>query len=879
MPPGQSRSAYNGAVLETKETPDHGILMALLADQKLGPYEIQSSIGAGGMGEVYRARDPRLGRDVAIKVLPSSFSADADRLQRFAQEARAAAALNHPNILAIFDIGSDRGSPYIVSELLEGETLRERLRSGPLNTRRAIEYGLQITRGLAAAHDKGITHRDLKPENLFITNDGHVKILDFGLAKLTHPESSGESANAPTVQAATEPGLVMGTVGYMSPEQVRGKTADARSDIFAFGAILYEMLSGKRAFRGETSADTMSAILKEDPPQLSETGRIVPPGLERIVNHCLEKNPAQRFQSASDVAFNLESLSDVTTTSKAGVKALKAPARSWLRPVVAALLLVAACTGTYFLGAQRHSISAPSFHRLTYRRGSIVAARFSPDGQTIVYGAALEGNPVELFTTRFDSADSRPLGLGKTELLSISRNGELAVLLSPRAEAFAEFGTLARVSLSGGAPREVLDEVSWADWTPDGSDLAIVRGGGSRLNHLEFPANKVIYQPQGWISHVRFSPRGDLLAFADHIRTGDDGRVVVIDQDGKLKAVSRFYTTVEGLAWSGDGREVWFAASPSGAARALYAMDRSGKERLLLHVPGTLTMHDVARDGRVLLTEDNTQIQMQALAPGESSEKNLSWFDWSGADDLSPDGKTLIFDETGEGAGGKYGVYLRKSDGSPAVRLGDGDFPALSPDGKWVAALDLSSPTQIELLPTGIGQPRRLTNDALTHTRVAWVPDGSGLIYVAAEPNQLHRSYWMDLNGKSRPITPLGTAGLLVTPDSKFLLATDGERKRWLYPLAGGEPVPFSVNLDADDLVVRFDPDGKSILVRHRGVPAKIERFFLNSGQREPVRQISPSDPAGVQDIINVRFSADGKSYAYSYLRSLSDLWVVDGLK
>lgn len=415
--------------------------MALTSGTILGPYKIQAPLGAGGMGEVYRARDPRLGRDVAIKVLPSSFSADGDRLQRFTQEARAAAALNHPNILAIFDIGDDRGSPYVVSELLEGETLRERLRPGPLNTRRAIDYGLQVTWGLAAAHDKGITHRDLKPENLFITNDGHVKILDFGLAKLTRPES-GESGEAPTVQVATEPGLVMGTVGYMSPEQVRGKSADARSDIFAFGAILYEMLSGRRAFSGDTAADTMSAILKEDPPQLSETGRNVPPGLERIVNHCLEKNPAQRFQSAIDVAFNLEALSDVTTASKAGVKAVAAAAQNWRGPGLAILLLIAACTATYFLGARSRGVSAPSFHRLTYRRGSIAAARFSPDGQTIVYGAALEGRPVELFTTRFDSTDSRSLGLGKAELLSISSNGELVVLLNPRSYAFVEKGTL-----------------------------------------------------------------------------------------------------------------------------------------------------------------------------------------------------------------------------------------------------------------------------------------------------------------------------------------------------------------------------------------------------------------------------------------------------
>src|SRR3974390_250064 len=285
---------------------------------KLGPYEIQASVGAGGMGEVYRAHDSRLNRKVAIKVLPTSFSADRDRLQRFSQEARAAAALNHPNILSIFDIGDEQGAPYVVSELLEGETLRERLKSGPLPIRRVIDHAVQVARGLAAAHEKGIVHRDLKPENLFITNDGRVKILDFGLAKLTRPETSDTAdAATQTRQIATDAGTVMGTVGYMAPEQVRGKPADPRSDIFAFGAILYEMLSGKRAFHGDSAADTMSALLKEDPPDLAETNRNVSPALERIVRHCLEKNPAERFQSARDVAFNLDALTNVSTSSRA----------------------------------------------------------------------------------------------------------------------------------------------------------------------------------------------------------------------------------------------------------------------------------------------------------------------------------------------------------------------------------------------------------------------------------------------------------------------------------------------------------------------------------------------------------------------------------
>src|SRR5215510_6729438 len=313
--------------------------MALTPGSRLGPYEILSAIGAGGMGEVYRAKDPRLGRDVAIKVLPSSFSADADRLRRFEQEAKAAGVLNHPNITAVH---------YVVQELLEGETLRSLLSGGKLSTRRAIDYSLQIVHGLAAAHEKGIVHRDLKPENVFVTNDGRVKLLDFGLAKLTHTEEGSGATNLPTATAGTEPGVVLGTLGYMSPEQVRGKPADARSDIFAFGAILYEMLSGKRAFHGDSAADTMSAILTKDPPDLSATNRQIPPGLDRIVRHCLEKDPERRFHSAHDLAFDLEALSDasITAAQGAGTKLARPAPRAWL---IGGLVVVLAALGAVVL--------------------------------------------------------------------------------------------------------------------------------------------------------------------------------------------------------------------------------------------------------------------------------------------------------------------------------------------------------------------------------------------------------------------------------------------------------------------------------------------------------------------------------------------------
>src|ERR1700723_2746168 len=327
--------------------------MTLKTGSRLGPYEILAAIGAGGMGEVYRARDTQLGRDVAIKVLPSFLSADPDRLRRFEQEARATAALNHPNILVVFQFGAHDGVPYLVSELLEGNTLREPLQHGALAIRKAIDCGVQIARGLAAAHEKGIVHRDLKPENVFVTKDGRVKILDFGLARLL-PQHGEVEANAATLTEMSEPGAVMGTGGYMSPEQVRGKPADHRADIFAFGAILYEMLTGNRAFQKPTSAETMTAILNEDPPGVAQLVPLSPPAVQRVIHRCLEKNSEQRFQSASDLAFALEALSDSGVSSVVAIEALDERRRNkglaWLVGLAA---IVAVAVATYYL-ATRH---------------------------------------------------------------------------------------------------------------------------------------------------------------------------------------------------------------------------------------------------------------------------------------------------------------------------------------------------------------------------------------------------------------------------------------------------------------------------------------------------------------------------------------------
>ena len=443
--------------------------MAITPGTRLGPYEILAPIGAGGMGEVYRAKDPRLGRDVAIKVLPSSFSADTERLRRFEQEARAAGLLNHPNITAVYDIGTENQAPYVVTELLEGETLRGALAGGKLSARKAVDYALQIAHGLAAAHEKGIVHRDLKPENLFVTKDGRIKILDFGLAKLTHTERQEQISDLPTAPAMTGPGVSVGTPSYMSPEQVRCDGIDHRSDIFSFGTILYEMLCGDRPFHGGTSVEKMNAILKEDPPELDGISGSGPAGLRRIVEHCLEKSPQGRFQSARDLAFDLEGLSGVGAEKTLGA------------------------------GADRSRVRAehPVYRRLTFRRGAIVAARFSPDAQTILYSARWEGAPRETYQMRLESPESRPFELANVLLCGVSSTGEMAVVLdAERTIGKAPRGVLARMPLAGGAPRELLEDVKSADWSPDGSNLAVVRVVGGR-DRLDFPIGTTLYEPTG----------------------------------------------------------------------------------------------------------------------------------------------------------------------------------------------------------------------------------------------------------------------------------------------------------------------------------------------------------------------------------------------
>jgi serine/threonine protein kinase/Tol biopolymer transport system component len=836
------------------------------------------------MGEVYRAKDPRLGRDVAIKVLPTNFSNDPDRLKRFEQEAKAAGLLNHPNITAVYDIGSHDGAPYVVQELLEGETLRSEIAGGRFSPRKAIDYAVQVAQGLAAAHEKGIVHRDLKPENLFVTREGRVKILDFGLAKLTQTEGGSSGTNVPT---ATEPGFVMGTLGYMSPEQVKAKPADARSDLFALGAILYEMLSGNRAFRGDSAGETMAAILKEDPPDLSVTNQNIPPGLERIVRHCLEKNPERRFQSASDIAFDLEALS-VSGASGPPVKPLL-PAARWRRQALLTIattaVALAALLAGHFLWKGPAAI-APAYHRLTYRRGIVHSARFSPDAHAVYYSADLDGSGKnQIFSTRTENPGSLLLDLPGAEVESISRSGELLLLTDVfTSTGYAHRGVLRSAPLAGGAARDLSEDVVAADWAPDGRSMALVRAPGWR-HRLEFPAGKILYETAGWVSYPRVSPNGDKIAFLDHPAFGDDaGSVAIIDRSGKKTTLSSGWSSAQGVAWTSSGDEIWFTATEGGSNRALHAVTPSGRQRIVTRAPGVLTLQDIAADGRVLLSHASERIGMYGLGT-DGKVRNLSWLDWSRAPCLSEDGATVAFTEEAEGGGPGYSVYLRKTDGSPAVRLGEGEGIALSPDGKWVlSAVIRLDPTPLVLLPTGAGEPKALPKDSIHHASdpASFFPDGRRIAFIGSEPGHGRRAWVQDIEGgKARSVTPEGVVGTSLSPDGRLLAARGPDQKVALYPIDGG-PAQRIDGVEPNDVLLRWSTDKQFLFVtpRFRGsLVARVYRVEIATGRRDLWKEFSLPDSTGMSGISCSAITPDGKTFAFTYSQNLSDLYLVEGLK
>ncbi|MGA7399770.1 MAG: protein kinase [Candidatus Sulfotelmatobacter sp.] len=843
----------------------------------IGHYRVIEKIGAGAMGEVYRARDERLGRDVALKLIRQSSSGNADHLRRFELEARAAAALNHPNIIAVYDVGSDEGSPYIVCELLEGKTLRQRLSEGPLLNRQAIDFSLQIVQGLIAAHDRRIIHRDLKPENLFVTTDGRIKILDFGVAKLqSAPEESARTAE--NLTTVTKSGAVVGTVAYMSPEQLRAKGIDHRSDIFSVGAILYEMLTGRRAFRGETEVDTITAILREDPPEIDLSQPGVPVPLQQIVRHCLEKEPEKRFQSARDLAFALETLA-IASGGRAPISKPPKLQTKILPWAIAGALLIAT-----LLIASRPSpptTSSLTYRRLTFDEGTLYSARFAPDYRSVVYGAAWNGSPLQLFSTVGDSLLSQPLNLFDANLLAISKSGELALVLhgAHTAHLQIEQGTLARAPLAGGSPRELLEDVRWADWGPDGQ-LAVVHRADGR-DRIEYPLGHVLYQSNGWISHIRLSPQGDKIAFINHPSMWDDrGLVCLMDLAGQVKILTQEWDSADGLTWNSGGKEIWFTAAENGYTRALFAVSTSGKVRTVLKIPAGMTLQDAAPDGRVMVSLDAERLAMAtSTAKGESI--NLSWHDWDVAKDISNDGRSVLFEDASEAAPPSYSVAIRKIDGTPPTLLGDGSAGGLSPDGKWAISILVGSPGRITLYPIGAGQPQTVPVTGLEriHNGIShFLADGKRITINGNEAGHAVRCYFVDLDtGKLTPVTPEGITGGLVSPDGQSIIANNGPTAA-VYPIAGGAPHPIP-GLEPGFVPIQWSEDVSAIYGYRPGqVPTGVYKVNLVTGEKTLVQDLQPKTSVGIVYIAPVVVNRDASRLAYSYYQVFSVLYVISGL-
>jgi WD40 repeat protein len=840
------------------------------------------------MGEVYRVRDTRLRRELAAKVLPASVAQDADFLARFQSEARAASALNHPNIVTIYDIGSSEGVSYILMELVQGKTVRELLDGGPLPIRKTLQIAAQAAEGLAAAHARGIVHRDLKPENLMVSKDGVVKILDFGLAKTTPLYAKGGDETASYEAAATQPGRVLGTVGYMSPEQAAGRSLDFHSDQFALGTILYEMLTGKRPWRRNSAAETLTAIIREDPqPPIAAAAPSTPSALRWIVDRCLAKDPEERYASTRDLARDLATLRDRLSetsgveTRVEGARPSRGRRLAWLLAAAAIALGVAGALLTPWFRKEAAPAKQPEWTQVGFRRGTVLSGRFTPDGQTIVYSAAWDGGPMRLFSIRPGSTQTRTLDLPPGKILAISAKSELAFLRDMSfVKSFAQPGILVRAGLEGGTGRDVLENVTDADWSSDGSQLAVTRGTDGK-SRLEYPLGKTLLETNRPMSYARLSPDGEWIALCEG---GDEATVEVVRvSDGQRRFLSGgWWAASMGLAWTPDGREIWFTPQKQirDSSPPLMAVDLSGKLREVLRAPGQLRLYDIAADGRALLARWDVQVGLRGADPITSRERELSATDDSILTDLSADGRTVLFHDRDEN-------FLRPTDGSPALRLSEG-FPGgrLSPDGKWVLAVEGGDHSFPMLIPVGAGDVRRLEPHLCEHAN--WLSDAR-ILCEPVDPAGKVRLLAIELaSGKA---TEIGIAedaaadmyfGGLLSPDRSFLAVAGRSGGLWIVPLAGGASrrIAASADLPRGTSPAGWTSDGRQLFIaREDEIPMRVRKLELATGRIEPWKTLGPEDLAGVGRITGVRVVEDGRSWAYTYMRVLSNLYVVEGLK
>ena len=690
-----------------------------MTGRRLGNYDIQDKLGEGGMGEVWRARDARLNRSVAIKILPADVAGDPSRRQRFEQEARALGALNHPNIVAVYDVGQSEGQAYIVSELVEGESLRKVIERGAVPVRKIIEIATQTAEGIAAAHALGIIHRDLKPENVMVTRDGRAKVLDFGLAKQQAPKGGDETATI----AMSQPGMILGTVGYMSPEQVRGEAVDARSDIFSFGCVLYELATGSRAFQGKSAADVMSAILREEPKEVTAFNAALPAAIDSIVRRCLEKDPARRFQSAADLAFALRSVSNFSSTQSAAASPAR-PSRKWIVPAVCALG-AAATVRCRLLRARPHvqiraaGISPPHFsgrpdHLRALQSGRperglcggvggwtrTPVLRHPGQPRSSRSWCAAQHQAARRFLQGRPGAAHWSFQSGWLRHAVAQFAGRRAVARPPRERPLRRlvarrFGDGDHASRQRQHPHRI-----------SGRQGAVWKGSGSTRSFA--------FHRMARASLTPLTTTGLRFASIRYPATA----ACIRSQLYPARLSDRLHVP---LTWTRDGREIWFRSYDESTSNTIRAADMSGKTRVVARFPSRTSLYDIAADGRLLLSADSGRVGIRAMAPGENPERDLSCLESSMLRDLTPDGRIILVNIVGESGGPKGSIYWRLTDGSPMVRLGDGFSFGISPDGKWVTGYSSRDTARrmFVLMPTGPGDeiPVRIPP---SNRRAAW---------------------------------------------------------------------------------------------------------------------------------------------------------------
>ncbi len=874
-----SRTRPAGSILDAVTSPTER-LNGALADR----YRIERELGAGGMATVYLAHDLKHDRKVALKVLKPELAAVLGA-ERFVAEIRTTASLQHPHILPLFDSGTADGFLFYVMPYIEGETLRSKLtRETQLGIDQAVSITTEVADALDYAHRHGVIHRDIKPENILL-HDGRPMVADFGIALAVSAAAGGRM---------TETGLSLGTPHYMSPEQATAeKEITARSDVYSLASVLYEMLAGEPPHSGGSAQQIIMKIIAEPVQPVTVLRKAVPPNVAAAVAKALEKVPADRFESAKAFA---EALANPAFGAAAmpGRAAVVRPSR-WKWALVGglvagvALAAVGARAGLpgfltgFLIGGSNadNTLDRVSFTQRTFGTEAVFTARFSHDGETIVYSAAAEGSVPRLFIIRSDYPEPRPVGDSATHLLSVSSHDEMAVLVHAAYLGHRLFtGTLARMPMGGGAPREILADVREADWSPDGSDLAIIHEVNGK-DRLEYPIGTVKYESAGYLSDLRFSRAGDQIAFLEHpLRYDDRGGVAVIDLHGAHRILTEGYWGLEGLAWTPDDRRIIFGAALEGGFYQVHAVTLDGRAHLVLPSAGTVTVQDVSAAGRWLLTRDDGFFRLMVKAPGAHAERDLSWLDNSQRPNLSPDGEFLAFGDEAADAGANYAVMVRKTDGSPAVRLGEGAVAALSADKRWVLASVPTTPQQLMLYPTGPGQPRRLDHGELeSYTDARFFPDGDSLLVCGNENRHATRCYVRALgDGPLRALTPEGTTRGFISPDGRSVLSGSADGFS-IYPVSGSPPQPVP-QLKSTDVVVRWTPDGRGLWITgSNDIPLRVDRLDLATGQRTAVLSILPAARSGLIQIQSLTIADDPRVYAYLGAEYVSHIFDVRGMR